>query len=83
MIGIEKENIFDTVSTKGKQEIVEKLKKDYKVMMVGNGPNDVLAFESADLAILTTEQEEPIPQKVIASADIVINKITEILAIDF
>lgn len=77
------ENVFETANTKRKAEIVENLKKEYKVMMVGNGPNDILAFKKADMAVLTLEQKEAIPQKVFDAADIVINKITEILDIDF
>ena len=77
------ENVFETANTKRKAEIVKDLKKEYEVMMVGNGPNDILAFKEADLAVLTLEQGETVPQKVFNVADIVINNITEILDIDF
>jgi Cu+-exporting ATPase len=77
------ENVFKTANTKRKEEIIKDLKNEYKVMMVGNGPNDILAFKKADLAVLTLEQDEKIAQKVFDAADIVINKITEVLDIDF
>ena len=77
------ENVFDTADTKRKAEIVKDLKNEYKVMMVGNGPNDILAFLESDLAVLTLEQGEKISQKVYDAADIVINNIIEVLDIDF
>ena len=77
------ENVFETANTERKGEIVKDLKKKYKVMMVGNGPNDISAFNESDLAVLTLEQGEEISQKVFDAADIVINKISEVLDIDF
>ena len=77
------ENVFKTADTKRKAEIVKDLKREYKVMMVGNGPNDILAFKEADLAVLTLEQGEKISQKVFDASDIVINNIIEVLDIDF
>jgi len=83
IIDLPMENVFETADTKRKAEIVKDLKDEYKVMMVGNGPNDILAFKKADLAVLTLEQQEKVSQKVFDSADIVINKIIEVLDIDF
>jgi len=77
------ENVCETANTKRKAEIIEDLQKKYKVMMVGNGPNDILAFEKSDLAVLTLEQGEEISQKVYDAVDIVINNITEVLDLDF
>ena len=83
IINFPMENVFETADTKRKAEIVKDLQGEYKVMMVGNGPNDILAFKKADLAILTLEQQENISQKVFDSVDFVINNITEVLDIDF
>jgi len=83
IMNLPKENVFDTANTKRKAEIIKDLKKEYKVMMVGNGPNDILAFEKSDLAVLTLEQGEEISQKVHDAVDIVIDNIQEVLAIDF
>lgn len=77
------DNVFETANTKRKAEIVKDLKKEYKVMMVGNGPNDILAFNEADLAVLTLEQQEPVTQKLFDASDVVINDIIELLDIDF
>ena len=56
----------------------------YKVMMVGDGPNDILAFEQADSAVLTVEQKDgDFPDKLKEYADFVIEDISEVLQIDF
>ena len=53
--GIPEDHAFATASTHRKAEIVSNLQEEgYKVMMVGDGPNDILAFEQADSAVLTT-----------------------------
>lgn len=82
-ISIPQSNVFGTASTKRKQEIVKELKNKYKVMMVGNGANDILAFKEADVGVLTLEQEEDIPEKVFDAADEIVYNIQEILDIDF
>ena len=55
-INVPKENVFDTASSRRKKEIVMDLKSKYKVMMVGNSSNDVLAIEEADVGVLTLQQ---------------------------
>jgi soluble P-type ATPase len=82
-IDIPKANVFPTADSRRKKEIVESLKRNYKVMMVGNSSNDILAIEEADLGILTLQQEEKVPKKVFDMADIVVNNIKDILDIDF
>ena len=84
IIELPKENVFKTANTQRKKEIVAKLKQDgYKVMMVGNGPNDILAFKEADLGVLTLEQNEKVSKKVFDAADIVITQICQVLDIEF
>lgn len=84
IINLPEENVFKTANPKRKKEIVAKLKKEgYKVMMVGNGPNDVLAFEESDLAVLTLEQKEKVSKRVIDAADIIINQICQVLDVEF
>ena len=82
-INIPKENVFDTASSRKKKDIVMELKKNYKVMMVGNSSNDVLAFEEADVGVLTMQQGEIPPEKVNGKADYVIENIKDVLKIDF
>ncbi len=82
-ISIPQSNVFGTASTKRKQAIVKELKQNYKVMMVGNGSNDILAFKEADMGVLTLQQDEEVPEKVFSAADAVVYNIKEILEIDF
>ena len=82
-IHIPQENVFGTADSKRKMEIVNLLKKRYKVMMVGNSANDILALEAADVGVLTLQQEENVPKKVYDAADYVINNIIEIIDIEF
>ncbi|GAA5818815.1 MAG: HAD family hydrolase [Methanobrevibacter sp. CfCl-M3] len=84
MINIPYENIFTTANTKRKQDIVRKLKNDnYKVMMIGNGSNDVLALKESDVSVLTLEQGEYISDELKSNAEHIINHIGEILDIEF
>ena len=82
-INIPQKNVFDTASSRRKKEIVHDLKKKYKVMMVGNSSNDILALEEADVGVLTLQQGEETSDKVFEVADHVVNNISEILSIDF
>lgn len=82
-ISIPQSNVFGTASTKRKKEIIKELKENYKVMMVGNGANDILAFKEADIGVLTLQQDEKVPKKVFDAADVVVHNIIEILDIEF
>lgn len=82
-ISIPLKNVFPTAHTHKKRDIVKNLKKKYKVMMVGNSINDVLALKEADLGVLTTQQKENLPINVFEAADIVISNIKEIKDIEF
>lgn len=82
-IDIPIENVFSTADSRRKKEIVRELKRKYKVMMVGNSANDILALKEADIGVLTLQQEENTPQKVFEAADVVVNNIKEVLDIDF
>lgn len=82
-IDIPIENVFSTADSRRKKEIVRELKREYKVMMVGNSANDILALKEADIGVLTLQQEENTPQKVFEAADVVVNNIKEVLDIDF
>ena len=67
-----------------REVLLDELKdRGYKVMMVGDGLNDVLAFNNADISVLTVEQEEEVSPKLINKTDYVIQKISEVISIDF
>lgn len=82
-IGIPNENVFDTADAWKKMEIVKGLKRNYKVMMIGNSVNDIYALKEADVGVLTEQQKENNPQKLYDAADVIINNIKEVLDIDF
>lgn len=82
-IHIPHDNICGTADSRRKREIVEYLKKNFKVMMVGNSANDLLAIEEADIGVLTLQQDEIVSEKVYTKADVVVYNIKDILTIDF
>jgi soluble P-type ATPase len=82
-IHIPSANVFGTAHAKRKKEIVHDLKKTFKVMMVGNSSNDILALQEADLGVLTLQHGEKTPSKVFKAADVVVGNIKEILDLDF
>jgi len=76
-------NVFDTADSWKKMMIIKKLKNKYRVMMVGNSANDILALKEADVGVLTIQQKEETPKKVYDAADVVVDNIKEILDIEF
>ena len=84
LLDINPDNAYGSVSTRGKCEIVSMLKdRNYKVMMVGDGLNDILAFKNADISVLTIEQQEEVSPKMLDKTDYVIKDIFEVTNIDF
>ena len=84
MLDVPEDNAYGTVSTRGKCEVVSILKDaGYKVMMVGDGLNDLLAFKKADVSVLTIEQQEEVSPKMMDKTDYVIEDIFEVTMIEF
>ena len=79
---IPQDNVFDTQNADGKKEIVKSLQTDHDVVyMVGNHCNDYLAIKQADIGILSLEQKEKVPSKLINKADYVVDSISDVLKI--
>ncbi len=56
--GIDPKRVYPVASPRRKQEIVSSLKREYRrVVMVGDGLNDLYALRAADLGILTVQQD--------------------------
>ena len=76
------ECVYEISTPKKKEEIVLRLKEQYdKVVMVGDGINDILAFRAADLSVLSIQQTGKCPPLLSEEADIVIKDIKEIIDI--
>lgn len=84
MLDVPEDNAYGTVSTRGKCKVVSILQEGgYKVMMVGDGLNDLLAFKKADVSVLTIEQQAEVSSKMMDKTDYVIDDISEVTMIDF
>ncbi|HMB45283.1 MAG TPA: HAD family hydrolase, partial [Candidatus Methanoperedens sp.] len=76
------ECVYEISTPKKKEGIVKILKEQYdKVVMVGDGINDILAFRAADLSVLSIQQTGKCPPLLCEEVDIVINDIKEIIGI--
>jgi len=76
------ECVFEISTPSRKEEIVKGLKKRYdKVIMVGDGINDILAMRAADLGVLSIQQTGECPPLLCEEADIVIRDIKETIDI--
>jgi Cu+-exporting ATPase len=74
--------VFEIATPKKKEEIVKSLQQHYdKVIMVGDGINDVLAMRAADLGVLSIQQTGKCPPRLCEEADVVIRDIKEIIGI--
>ncbi|MCZ7394370.1 MAG: HAD family hydrolase [Candidatus Methanoperedens sp.] len=74
------ECVHEISTPRKKEEIVKRLKKKYdKVVMVGDGINDLLAMRAADLGVLSIQQTGKCPPLLCEEADVVIRDIKEII----
>ena len=84
ILGTDRDKAYGSVSPMGKSRVVKNLqKKGYKVIMVGDGINDILAFNQADISVLTTEQASEVSSKMYDKSDYIIDEISKLLSIDF
>lgn len=79
-IDIPMERVFTYSDTLKKERVVLELKRKYeKVIMVGDGINDILALRAADVGIMTTQQGDKRPKELGEAADVVINNIIKVV----
>jgi soluble P-type ATPase len=76
------DRVFEIATPRKKEAIVKRLKHKYdKVIMVGDGINDLLAMRAADLGVLSIQQTGKCPKLLCEEADVVIRDIKEIVGV--
>jgi soluble P-type ATPase len=77
--GIDLSRIYPTASPRRKKEIIVDLKKKYsRVVMVGDGLNDLYALRAADTGVLTVQQDTRPALKLRQAANEIISNIQEL-----
>ncbi|NYT06179.1 MAG: HAD family hydrolase [Methanomicrobiales archaeon] len=78
-LGIPHNNVHGVATPSIKAQVIEDLKTQYDVVvMVGDGINDLTAMTRADVAILSEQQSGKKPEPLYATADFVIQQVTEV-----
>jgi Cu+-exporting ATPase len=80
--GIPRDRVYGVATPTVKAQIVNDLRQEYdRVLMVGDGINDLCAMQNADIAILTVQQPGERPEDLFNEADYVVQNVSEVVAI--
>jgi Cu+-exporting ATPase len=81
-LGIPRDHVHGVATPSIKARIVEDLREQHRlVVMVGDGINDLPAFERADVAILTLQQPGEKPEILSGAADHVVPRVRDVVTI--
>jgi len=79
-VNIPLERVFAFADPLMKEKVVLELKNTYeKVVMVGDGINDILALRAADVGIMTVQQGDKRPEELREAADVVLKDIIKVV----
>jgi soluble P-type ATPase len=80
--GIPHDRVYGVATPTVKAQIISDLRQEYdRVVMVGDGINDLAAMRNADVAILTLQQPGDRPEELYKAADHVVKNVSEVAAI--
>lgn len=80
--GIPRDRVYGVATPSVKAQIVCDLKQEFdKVLMIGDGINDLCAFRNADVAILTVQQAADRPEELYQAADHVVKNVGDVIPI--
>ncbi|WP_321505874.1 HAD family hydrolase [uncultured Methanoregula sp.] len=81
-LGIPRDRVNGVATPTVKAQIVNDLREEYdKVIMVGDGINDLGAMRSADIAVLTLQQPGIRPAELYKEADYVVKSVGEVVTL--
>jgi Cu+-exporting ATPase len=81
-LGIPRDRVYGVATPTVKAQIINDLRQEYdKVLMVGDGINDLCAMRNADIAILTVQQPGDRPEELYKEADYVVKSVGEVVTI--
>jgi Cu+-exporting ATPase len=81
-LGIPRDRVYGVATPTVKAQIVNDLRQEYdRVLMVGDGINDLSAMRNADIAILTIQQPGSRPEELFKEADFVVKNVSEVVTI--
>jgi Cu+-exporting ATPase len=81
-LGIPRDRVYGVATPTVKAQIINDLRQEYdRVLMVGDGINDLCAMRNADIAILTVQQPGDRPEDLYKEADYVVKNVGEVVTI--
>ena len=81
-LGIPRDRVYGVATPTVKAQIINDLRQEYdRVLMVGDGINDLGAMRNADIAILTVQQQGDRPEELYKEADYVVKNVREVVTI--